>query len=118
MDVATVNRVQADNDGKHAVAVATLMASMEKVTSAALQVGSILMVKWTNEAAETRLVCQTLTNRQMQVLATNPYMLKDPATVLDRLHEPTEHLLPPPVSDDDDDGFLGPVAYLEPAPPR
>lgn len=77
---------QAEIDAKQAEAVAKLMSSIENVPNAALQVGSILLVKLTKGDGPVVQV-RTLTQRELIQLENNQNLLTSPSTVLDRLAE-------------------------------
>jgi hypothetical protein len=75
---------QADIDAKQAGAVAELMKALADVPNAALQVGSILLIKLTSDKGPTVQV-RTLTQQELIHLENNQNLLNSPADLLERL---------------------------------
>jgi hypothetical protein len=80
IELQALHRPQAEVDARQADAVAKLMTALEKEENAAIQIGSILLVKVGNN-----YVVRTLTQIQLAHLERNPELFQDPATVLHQL---------------------------------
>lgn len=80
IELQALHRPQAEVDAQQADAVAKLMAALDKEENAAIQIGSILLVKVDNN-----YVVRTLTQLQLAHLERNPELFQDPATVLGQL---------------------------------
>ncbi|MGE5612511.1 MAG: hypothetical protein ACM359_24900 [Bacillota bacterium] len=77
---------QADIDKKQADAVAKLLKSIEKIPSAAIQAGSILLVKITSGQGPVIQV-RTLTSKELIHLENNQKLLSSPSDILEKLSE-------------------------------
>ncbi|MFT8719686.1 hypothetical protein [Acetobacter sp.] len=77
---------QAEIDAKKADAVAKLMDSVKDVPNAAIQVGSILLIK-INTPAGPRIQVRTLTQSELILLENNQKLLASPENIMERLSE-------------------------------
>lgn len=84
LELQSLNLPQAAADEKQAAAIANLIQSLKDVPNAAIQVGSILLVKQTNEKGPT-IQTRTLTPRQIIEIENNPQLLYSPSDILEKL---------------------------------
>ncbi|UWE17688.1 hypothetical protein [Herbaspirillum huttiense] len=84
VDIKAINKPQAEVDEKQANAIAKLIKCVEKIPNAAIQAGSVLVVKLTVNGAPT-VQARTLTQEEMIELENNQLLLQDPAEVLSKL---------------------------------
>jgi hypothetical protein len=80
LELQTLHRPQADIDAKQADAVAKLMNALDKEENAAIQIGSLLLVK-----VGRNYVVRNLSQLQLAHLESNPELFQNPATVLRQL---------------------------------
>jgi len=86
VELKGLGQPQAEIDKKQAEAVASLLKAVEKVPNAAIQVGSILLVKLT--ASDSAVIqVRTLTQRELIHLENNQRLLSSPADLLEKLSE-------------------------------
>ncbi|MDC7126800.1 MAG: hypothetical protein PQJ46_14610 [Spirochaetales bacterium] len=85
LEVYGSNKQQAENDKTHSEAVSNLIRSVENIPNVALQVGSILLVKITDEEKGSVIQSRTLTTNELMYLENNQSILKEPKNVLDLL---------------------------------
>jgi hypothetical protein len=78
---------QAEIDEKMSSAVEKLAKAAEHEPECVYQVGSILYVKAIGQDGITRSAVQTLSQSAMIQIEKNPYLLKSPSEILDRLHD-------------------------------
>jgi hypothetical protein len=86
VELAALGRVQADVDQKQASAAAQLIESLKLIPNAVCAVGSILVVKVTDDHGP-RVVVRTLTQKQMIALERDDRLVRDPHTLLKHLDE-------------------------------
>jgi hypothetical protein len=86
IELAALGRAQADVDQKQAAAAAQLIESLKLIPNAVCAVGSVLVVKVTEEHGP-RVVVRTLTQKQMIAIERNDQITRDPQALLKRLHE-------------------------------
>ncbi len=79
-----IDRPQADVDEKQASAIAKLINSLDKVPNAAVQAGSVLVVKLTINNSPV-IQARTLSQEEMIELENNQLLLQNPAEVLGKL---------------------------------
>jgi hypothetical protein len=84
VELKGLGQPQADIDKKQSEAVAVLLKSIEKVPNAAIQAGSILLVKITSDSGPVIQV-RTLTQRELIQLENNQNFLSSPGDLFDRL---------------------------------
>ena len=84
VELAGLQKQQADIDHKQAEAVGHLMAAFEKTTNIVCVVGSILIVK-TEALGNSNAYVRTLTPEEMIFLSKNQHLLKSPDTILEAL---------------------------------
>lgn len=85
LELKGVDKPQADVDETLAKAVQTLMASLDKVANAAVQLGSVLLVKITNEQGVASVVVTNLSQRELALIRNNPEVLGTPEKILPTL---------------------------------
>lgn len=84
VEIKAIDRPQADVDEKQAGAIAKLIKCLEKVPNAAVQAGSVLVVKLTTPNGPI-IQARTLSQEEMIELENNQLLLQDPADVLRKL---------------------------------
>jgi hypothetical protein len=70
-----------------AAAAAALIASIKDEPAAAIQIGSILVLKHFDEAGQSQLVVRSLTKRQMMYIEDHPHIMKAPAELIEALND-------------------------------
>ncbi|TCC60606.1 hypothetical protein E0H73_22045 [Kribbella pittospori] len=76
---------QAEYDGRQAQAVGDLVLKLAGVRSAAIRVGSILIVKYSPQPDDPIILCRTLTAAEVRALDQFPAILHNPPMVMDQL---------------------------------
>lgn len=84
VELKAIDRPQAEVDDKQASAIAKLIKALDKVPNAAVQAGSVLVVKLTTPKGPV-IQARTLTQSEMVELENNQLLLQDPAEVLGKL---------------------------------
>jgi len=84
VELKAIDKPQADVDDKQASAIAKLIKCLDKVPNAAVQAGSVLVVKLTNSNGSV-IQARTLSQQEMVELENNQLLLQDPAEVLGKL---------------------------------
>lgn len=84
VELKAIDKPQADVDEKQANAIANLIKALENVPNAAVQAGSVLVVKLTTSSGPV-IQARTLSQGEMVELENNQLMLQDPAEVLGKL---------------------------------
>jgi hypothetical protein len=101
IDLKHLNAPQSEIDQKQAIAVSDLLNSLENIPDAALQVGSILLVKYTVNGKATVQV-KTLSQTELLYIEKNQDVLKLPSTTFERLAKISKgNGENPPVNDDE-----------------
>jgi hypothetical protein len=85
IELAALNRVQAEVDQKQAAAAAQLIEALKPVPHGVCAIGSVLVVKITGADGNSKVMARTLTQKQMIVIERDDKILRDPFTLLDRL---------------------------------
>jgi len=85
VELRAVDKPQADVDDKQASAIAKLIKCLDKVPNAAVQAGSVLVVKLTT-ANGPIIQARTLSQEEMIELENNQLLLQNPADVLVKLN--------------------------------
>jgi hypothetical protein len=80
LELQGLNKPQAEIDEKQASAVAALNASLENISDAAIQIGSLLYLKVTKDG-RSMVQVKSLSARQLIALESNSELLESPATV-------------------------------------
>ena len=75
---------QTEADERLAGAASMLLQALDKVPNAAIQIGSLLLVK-TLDNGESSVFVRSLTQKEVLHIETNQRLLEDPATVLEKL---------------------------------
>ena len=84
VELKAIDKPQADVDDKQASAIAKLIKCLDKVPNAAVQAGSVLVVKLTTNKGPV-IQARTLSQQEMVELENNQLLLQDPAEVLGKL---------------------------------
>jgi len=84
IELKAIDKPQADVDEKQASAIAKLINCLDKVPNAAIQAGSVLVVKLTTPKGPV-IQARTLSQEEMVELENNQLLLQDPAKVLGKL---------------------------------
>jgi hypothetical protein len=87
IELEYVERKQGLVDKDEAASVKHLMDAVKDSPNAVIQVGSLLVVKVTDEKFGSRVLTKQLTGRQVKFLLDNPHMIKQPAKLLEQLAE-------------------------------
>lgn len=85
VELKTVDKPQADVDEKQAGAIAKLITSLNNVPNAAVQAGSVLVIKLTTNNGPI-IQARTLSQDEMLELENNQLLLQNPAEVLCKLN--------------------------------
>ena len=85
IELKAIDQPQADVDDKQAGAIAKLIKALDNVPNAAVQAGSVLVVKMTNNNVST-IQARTLSQEEMIALENNQLLLQNPAEVLGKLN--------------------------------
>lgn len=94
IEIEHLEKRQADVTQKLASATRSLIASLETIETAAIQVGNVLIVKHKDPVLGPVLTVRTLSAMQLRMLENQPEILKDPRNVLARLGESQDADLP------------------------
>ena len=97
IELKAIDKPQADVDEKQASAIAKLIKALDKVPNAAVQAGSVLVVKLTTPTG-TVIQARTLSQEEMVELENNQLLLQNPPEVLGKLTAAcnnSRRLLPP-----------------------
>jgi hypothetical protein len=86
VEIKAIDKPQADIDDKQAAAIAKLVKCLDKIPNAAIQAGSVLVVKLTVNGSPV-IQARTLTQEEMIELENNQLLLQDPAQVLSKLND-------------------------------
>lgn len=86
VEIKHLDKPQAEVDDKQASAIAKLIKCLDKVPNAAVQAGSVLVVKLTNSNGPI-IQARTLTQEEMIALENNQLLLQNPSEVLGKLNE-------------------------------
>jgi hypothetical protein len=84
VELKAIDKPQADVDEKQSGAIAKLIKALEKVPNAAIQAGSVLVVKLTT-AQGAVIQARTLSQEEMVAFENNQTLLQDPSEVLGKL---------------------------------
>ena len=95
--IKAINKPQADVDEKQAGAIGKLIKALEKVPNAAVQAGSVLVVKLTTPKGAI-IQARTLSQEEMVELENNQLLLQEPSEVLSKLTAARHNArkMPPP----------------------
>ena len=85
LELATLQKYQAEVDKQQADAAGTLLQSLKDVPNAVCQIGSILIIKVTDSPSGPRVFTRSLTTREMIYLERNQHLLREPQTILESL---------------------------------
>jgi len=82
IELQYVGKPQAEIDNSLATAVAELIQSLRETTAAAIQIGSLLIIKLPNEREGSKILVRHLTADELMVLHKDPELLATPADIL------------------------------------
>ena len=82
-----IQKQQSDIDKNQAEAAAALLESLASIPNAAIQIGSLLLIKTTDDVSGVRVFLRSLTLNEMVYLQENAHFLEQPRTVLRELSE-------------------------------
>lgn len=85
LEVVALQKPMSEVNAQHAEAVNKLLSSADKVDSFVALVGSMLLVKHTDEAGRVNAYAQTLSVAQVRALESNQHLLKSPVELLAHL---------------------------------
>jgi hypothetical protein len=85
LELATLHKSQADVDKTLAEAAALLIKQLENVSRAACQLGSVVVLKYNDDAGRPMVIVRNLTQRQLAEVEQNQDLLCEPEYLLRRL---------------------------------
>lgn len=85
VEIATLDKPQADANKAQAEAAACVMDKLHDITAACLQFGSLLIIKTTKASGESIMVSRTLTPVELKELEENQTLLGQPSQILEWL---------------------------------
>lgn len=85
-EIKALGRPQADADEVHSRAIANLMSAVTEQDNAAVQCGSVLLVK-TTRGGKSNVQVRTLSPTELVLLENRPNLLQQPARILEELAE-------------------------------
>jgi hypothetical protein len=85
IEIQGLNHPQSQVDKNEAEAISAIISALEKVSSAAIQVGSIVIIKLPDSDGNSCIQARTLSQQELMLLEKNPNLLKEPRKILDRL---------------------------------
>lgn len=89
-----IGREQAEIDKTQAEAAATLLNALKDTGNSAVQIGSLLLLRYRDGGGDIQTVIRTLTIREMMFLEQNQDALKEPRSLLQLLAKNKEPPLP------------------------
>jgi hypothetical protein len=89
-----IGREQAEIDKVQAEAAATLLNALKDTGNSAVQIGSLLLLRYRDAVGDIQTVIRTLTPREMMFLEQNQDALKEPRSLLQLLAKSEEPLIP------------------------
>lgn len=84
IELATLNKYQADIDEKIVNAAASIIKSLENVDESVIQIGSFVIVK-TNNQSKSRIMIKQLTQTQLMMLEKNQDLIEKPSDFFELL---------------------------------
>lgn len=90
VELAHLDKAQAEVDAKEAEAFAHLLKALEDVPSACIRIGSLLVVKFRDARDQPFVFCRTLSQLELRVMEKYPEIQKTPSEVLTHLAMATE----------------------------
>ncbi len=85
IDIQGLHQPQSQVDKNEAEAISAIISALDKVSSAAIQVGSVVIIKLPDSDGNSCIQARTLSQRELILLEKNPLLLKEPKNVLDLL---------------------------------
>ena len=87
IEIHGLHQPQAQVDKNEAEAISLIISALDEVSSAAIQVGSIVIIKLMDPNGNSCVQARTLSQQEMIILEKNPHLLKEPKEILDHLSE-------------------------------
>jgi RNA polymerase sigma factor (sigma-70 family) len=114
LEVVAVQKPMSEVNAQHANAVDKLLSAAEKCDSFVVLVGSMLLVKHTDESGRVTAYAQTLSVAQVRAIERNQHLLKSPAKLLAHL-ETLSHTdnAPPTAATHGVNGAIQPSSQLD-----
>ena len=91
LDIKGLDTPQSLIDKNKAEAISTVLSSLEKVPSAVIQFGSLVIIKFPDSQSDPRVLVRTLSQQELIILEKNPHPLKNPQD-LDLMMEKATHI--------------------------
>ena len=85
IDIQGLHQPQSQVDKNEAEAISAIISALDKVSSAAIQVGSVVIIKLPDSDGNSCIQARTLSQRELILLEKNPLLLKEPKNLLDLL---------------------------------
>jgi hypothetical protein len=89
IEIQGLHQPQSQVDKNEAEAISVIISALDKVSSAAIQVGSIVIIKLPDPGGNPCIQARALSQRELIHLEKNPHLLKEPQKILDRLTDST-----------------------------
>ncbi|WP_433264784.1 hypothetical protein ACQPZF_36070 [Actinosynnema sp. CS-041913] len=86
IEVVGLRQPMAVENSKQAEAVSALVASLEKIDNAVMMVGSVVMIKYTDDCGHQHLFTKTLSVAEVRAFEENQHLLASPQEALQHLH--------------------------------
>ena len=91
LELHAIKKIQSESDKNQAEAASTLIQSLKDVENAAIQIGSILVIKCTNSEGKQQICVRTLTTKEMIYIEEHPEIIKDPRSIVAKLSKAKEY---------------------------
>lgn len=85
IEIQGLHKPQSQVDRNEAEAISAIISALDKVSSAAIQVGSIVIIKLPDPDGNSCIQARTLSPQELVLLENNPHLLKEPRKILDHL---------------------------------
>ena len=85
LEINTINKIQSEIDKNQAEAIAAVLKASENIPRLVTLIGSLLIIKTTNESNEPSLFVRTLTTKEVIYINANPGIINNPPELLKRL---------------------------------
>ena len=87
IEIQGLHQPQSQVDKNEAEAISVIISALDKVSSAAIQVGSIVIIKLPDPDGNSCIQARALSQQELMHLEKNPHLLKEPNKILDQLAE-------------------------------
>ena len=85
LELQYVDKFRAEITKEQTTALADLVRALDGVDEAAIQIGSLLIIKCTNSDKQSSIYSRSLTQNELLLIEEKPELLKAPASLLSRL---------------------------------